>query len=36
MKPLLVVLALLCTIPIGTVRTVPASQNLTGQLSDST
>ena len=39
MKPLLVslvVLALLCTIPVGTVRTLPASQTLTGQLSDST
>ncbi len=38
MKPLLVslvVLALLCTIPVG-VRTLPASQTLTGQLSDST
>ena len=39
MKPLLVslvVLVLLCTIAVGTVRTLPASQTLTGQLSDST
>ncbi len=39
MKPLLVslvVLAFLCTISVGTVTTLPASQTLTGQLSDST
>ncbi len=39
MKPLLVslvVLAFLCTISVGTVTTRPASQTLTGQLSDST
>ena len=39
MKPLLVslvVLALLCTIAVGTVRTLPTSETLTGQLSDST
>ena len=39
MKPLLVslvVLASLCTIPVGTVTTLPASQTLTGQLSDGT
>ena len=39
MKPLLVslvVLAVLCTIAVGTGTTLPASQTLTGQLSDST
>ena len=39
MKPLLVSLVVLaspCTISVGTVRTLPASQTLTGQLSDST
>ncbi len=39
MKPLLVllvVLAFVCTIAVGTVTTLPASQTLTGQLSDST
>ncbi len=39
MKPLLVslvVLAVLCTIAVGTVTILPASQTLTGQLSDST
>ena len=39
MKPLLVslvVLAFVCTIAVGTVTTLPASQTWTGQLSDST
>ena len=36
MKPLLVVLAFLCTISVGTVTTPLASLTLTGQLSDST
>ena len=39
MKPLLmslVVLALLCTISVGTITTRPAIQTLTGRLSDST